>query len=381
MRFFVGEQTTGKNIIPIPASDGDYEIRRNREGSIRCDITLSSKAHRKLDLAQNAAEGRTYLALREGSHIFAGGPIWDHDYDDDTRRLSITAEGIWSLINRRFIAPAAVETLSLLLTSGDDEGKPNPAVATVFTAETWPVIVRGILEQGLARAGGELPIVFGPDGVGAHDKSYDAASFKPQGEALTDLTELVNGPEIEFRPQFNSDGDGVEWLTMTGDDAQLEIAQVGLPHRFDFSVPKRTVRGLKVKSSARDMASEAWATGGRQSAIALISRAASTVLADAGYPRMEALTAAHSTVTTQATLDAYAADSLQLGSMPRKWWSFETHMDSVPKLGSFFLGDYCDVVLRDNAYLPNGTHRRRIAAMAGSLKSRWVRITTDEVAG
>jgi hypothetical protein len=379
VRLFVGDLKTGRNIIPLPARDGDWEIRRNREGSLSCDITLSSKAHRKLDLRQNAAPGRTYLGIGEGSNILAAGPVWDHEYDDDTRRLRISAEGMWSMLNRRFIMPAAVETMSLLLTSGDDEGKPNPAVATLFTADTWPQIVKGILQQGFSRAGGALPIVFGADGTGAHDKSYDAASFKTQGEALMDLTELVDGPEIEFRPRYTTDGKGLEWVAMVGDDAQPEIASIGAPHRFDFSVPLRTVRKLAVKMSARDMVSEAWATGGRQAAVALISRAASSALTDRGYPRMESVSAAHSTVDLQTTLDAYAKDDLALQSSPAEWWTFETNIDAVPRIGSFALGDYCDLIIRNNAYLPTGKHRRRIAAMSGSLRSRWVRLTTDEV--
>lgn len=381
MKLFVGDMVTGRNIIPIPARDGDWEIRRNREGSLSCDITLSAKAHRRLDLRQNAAPGRTYLAIGEGDHLFGGGPIWDHTYDDDTRRLHLEAEGIWSMLNRRFIMPAAVETLSLLLTSGDDEGKPNPAVATLFTGQSWPAIVRRILQQGFARAGGQLPIVFGPDGVGAHDKSYDSAAFKPQGEALTDLTELIDGPEIEFRPEFMPDSRGVQWRALVGDDAKREISRGGLPHRFDFSVPLRTVRKLGVKLSARELSAEAWATGGRQSAVALIARAASNELLAKGYPRMESLSAAHSTVERQATLNAYAEDDLDLGSGLAEWWSFETNIDHVPKVGTFTLGDYCDVVIRNNAYLPDGKHRRRIAAMSGSLRSRWVKVTTDEVVG
>lgn len=379
MRVFVGELTTGRNIIPIPAKDGEWSIRRNRGGALSAEVTLSSKAHRRLDLRQSAMPGRAYLALAEGDVIFEAGPIWEHDYDDDTRRLRIDAEGIWSMLMRRFIMPTAVETIDLLLQSGDDAGKPNPAVATLFTGATWPAIVRGIIQQGMARAGGALPFVFGPDGVGAHDKSYDAASFKPQGEAFIDLTELVDGPEIEFRAEFAPGGVGVRWRPIVGDDANLQIARVGDPHRFDFSVPQRTVRRLQVRTSARDMVSEAWATGGRQAAIALISRAASQALQRAGFPRMESVSAAHSTVKEQATLDSYVQDDLILGSGLAEWWTFETNIDEVPKLGSFTLGDYCDVVLRRNPYLPDGKHRRRIAAMSGQLKSRWVKITTDEV--
>ncbi|WP_295821542.1 hypothetical protein [uncultured Microbacterium sp.] len=379
MRIFVGELTTGRNIIPIPARDGEWAIRRNRGGSLSAEVTLSAKAHRRLDLYQSAMPGRAYLAIAEGDFIFEAGPIWEHEYNDDSRRLRIDAEGIWSMLMRRFIMPAAVETIDLLLQSGDDAGKPNPAVATLFTGATWPAIVRQIIQQGMARAGGALPFVFGPDGVGAHDKSYDAASFKTQGEAFTDITELVDGPEIEFRAEFAPGGTGVQWRPMVGDDAQLQITRVGAPHRFDFSTPQKSVSGLVVKRSARDMTSEAWATGGRQAAIALISRAASDALQKAGFPRMESLSAAHSTVKEQATLDAYAWDDLGLGSGLAEWWSFDTDIDRVPKVGSFTLGDYCDVVLRRNPYLPDGTYRRRIAALSGQLRSRRAKVTTDEV--
>ncbi|WP_157813970.1 hypothetical protein [Microbacterium sp. BR1] len=103
------------------------------------------------------------------------------------------------------------------------------------------------------------------------------------------------------------------------------------------------------------------------------------MLLDRGYPRMESLSSAHSTVDQQDTLDAYADDDLALGSAPAEWWTFETNIDSVPKLGSLFLGDHADVILRNNAYLPDGKHPRRVAAMSGNLRSRWVAVTTDEV--
>lgn len=380
IKMLIGELSTGRKIIPIPASEGSWEIRRNRAGMISCEVTLTARQNRRLELRQNAGVGRAFLAIYEDDRILAAGPIWEHLYDDDSRQLSIQAEGMWSLLNRRFILPAAVETVSLLLTAGDDAGQPNPAVATTFTGDSWPLIVKGILEQGFARAGGELPIIFGSDGTGAHDKSYDAASFKTQGEAITDLTELLDGPEVEFRPFFTSDGTGVEWRAVVGDDTTPEIFSVGNPHRFDFSVPKRMARRLRVRSSARALTSEAWGTGGRQAAVALISRAASDALSTAGYPRMESLSNAHSTVELQDTLDQYTTADLALGSTPAEWWEWETNIDHLPRVSSLWLGDYCTAVLRGNAYLPDGSYRRRIAAMSGSLRSRWVRIVTDEAA-
>lgn len=378
MRFFLADAKTGRNIIPISGTSGRWEVRRNRSGDLTCTIPLSNKEHRRLNLYETAKPGASLLGIGEGSWIAEAGPIWEHDFDEDRQELALTAEGMWSMLRRRFIMPAAVETTSLLLTSGDDAGKPNPAVATNFVGRSWPHIVRRVLQQGMSRTGGALPLVFGPDGTGSHDKSYDAASFKTQGEAMLDLTELEGGPEIDLRPRYTQDGLGIEFLVRVGDDAQLQLSSIGEPHVFDFSVPKRTVRGLKVRRSARGLAAEAWATGGRQSAVALIARAASDAITTAGFPRMESLSSAHSTVTEQSTLDAYAAGELATSQNAHEWWSFETNVDKAPKLGSFWLGDYCSVKMRDSAYVPDGTYRRRIAALSGDSRSRWVRITTDE---
>lgn len=378
MRLFTGSMVTGRKIIPLPASDGEWEVRRNRFGAISCDITLAPEKHRALDLRENAAEGRSFLAFADGDRILEAGPIWDRQYDMDTRRLHLKAEGFWSLLWYRFILPSAVETTALLIQSGENAGQPNPAVATTFTGASWPEIVNGILQQGLDRVGGDLPVSFGPAGAGAHDKSYDAASFKTQGEAIQDLTELVNGPEVEFRPQFTADGVGVEWVPIVGDDAQREIISAGKPHRFDFTVRTPSVRGLKEKSSARGLTSEAWGTGGRQAALAIISRAASTLLTDRGYPRFESLSNAHSTVVEQATLDAYTAADLALGGSVSSWWEWETNTARSPKLSQLRLGDRATVVVKGDGYFPDGEHPRRIAAMSGRLRSRYVRLVADE---
>lgn len=378
MRFFLADAMTGRNIIPISASSGRWEVRRNRAGDVSCTIPLSNREHRRLNLYENAAPGRTMLGVGEEDWIAECGPIWDHEFDEDSGRLTITAEGELSILQRRHVMSTAVETNPLLIETGDDAGKPNPAVQVSFTGRSWPHIVRRILQLGMAREGGALPLAFGPDGTGSHDKSYDPASFKPQDEALIDLTELDDGPEIHLMPRYVGGRLGVEFLVRVGDDAKLQLSNGGLPHRFDFSASKRSVRGLRVKRSARMLASEAWATGGRQAAVALIARATSTALAGLGFPRMESLSNAHSTVTEQATLDEYARGELAASQKAHEWWSFETNVDKAPKLGTFWLGDYCDIVMRDSAYVPDGTYRRRIAALSGTLGSRWVRVTTDE---
>lgn len=372
----VADLVTGDRIQTLPTSEVKWERRILTPEQMTVSLTLAPRAHQLLDLRNSTVEAKTALAIVDGDTVLGAGPIWEREYDDTTGRWSGTAEGIWSLLEHAHVLPESVTSMPLLVPSGDDEGEPNPAVATTFTASTWPQIVQGLLAQRAARPGGTLPLEFGPAGTGAHDKSYEASAFKTIGEALTDLTRLVDGPEIEFTPQIVDNK--LRWLVRVGDDAQPQIQSV-TQHLFDFTPRNRSVRALRVRSSGRGLASELWGTGGRQAAKALFSRAWSPALVDAGFPRMEAVSSSHSTVVEQDTLDRYTERDLAQASAPLEWWSFEFHADRRPRLTDVSVGDLCTVRLKGNRYLPDGEYERRIVAMSGTSKSRWVRVTTDEV--
>jgi hypothetical protein len=372
----VADLVTGDRIQTLPTSNVRWEKRVTRPESVSVSMTLLPRAHQRLEMRNSTVEAKTALIVADDDVVLGAGPIWERTFDDADGRLSIDAEGVWSLLDRRNILPDTVSTLPLLIEAGDDAGEPNPAVRTAFVAKTWPQIVRGLIEQSETRPGGGLPFVFGPTGAGSHDKTYEASAFKTVGEALTDLTKLMGGPEIAFVPRIVDNK--LQWLVRVGDDDQLKI-QSPTVHLFDFTPAKKSVRGLRVKSSGAEMASEVWGTGGRQAALALFSRAYSSRLIDAGFPRMEIVSSAHSTVVEKPTLDKYTEADLAAASAPLEWWSWEFHADRMPRLADVNVGDICTVRLRGNRYLPDGDHQRRIVALSGDSSSRWVRVTTDEV--
>lgn len=376
MRVQVADMTTGDRIQNLPASEIRWEKRIVTPEDLSVTLTLAPRAHQRLDLRNSTTGGKAALIVMDGDRCLGAGPIWKRGYWDSTGRMTIEATGLRSLLDGSFILPDSVATLPLLVQSGEDEGEPNPAVATTFTAKTWPQIVRGLIEQRAARPGGSLPLVFGASGTGAHDKAYEASAFKTIGDALVDLTKLDDGPEIDFTPRIRDNR--LEWVVQVGDDAKRELASVTV-HEFDFTPAKRSVRALQVSDDATGMASEVWGTGGRQASKALFSRAASTALIQAGFPRMEAVSSDHSTVVEQATLDKYTRADLQVASAPMELWSWEFHADKRPRLADVNVGDYCSVKIAGNRYLPDGTYTRRIVALSGSSSSRWVRVTTDEV--
>lgn len=379
IRAQVCDLVTGGKLQTLPAANIRWEQRILEPETMRVEVTLKPDAHQLLDLRGSTWEARTALVISDGNKVLGAGPIWEREYDDKTRKWSCTASGLWSLLDHRYILPNNATASNLLITVGDKEDTPNPTVATVFTAKTWPQIVQGLLTQAATRPGGQLPLVYGAKGTGSHDKSYDASSFKSIGEALDDLTRLMDGPEIRFTPRIRDNR--LEWVVEVGDDTQPEITSQ-TEHRFDFTAPAGFARALKTRSSGKELASEVWATGGRQASKALFARAYDDSLIRAGFPRMEMVSSAHSTVVEQSTLDRYARQDVQTAARPLEWWSWEFHADHSPLLELVNVGDYCRVHVRGHRYIPDSPpegYRRRIVALSGDSRSRWVSVTTDEV--
>lgn len=380
IRVQVANLTTGDRLQDLPVSNVRVESRILSPETARVRLTLKPRTHQRLDIRNATVEWKSALVVSDGQRILAAGPITDRDYDDETREWSGDAEGAWAILYRRFIMPRHATAENLLIQSGDDEGEPNPAVATNFTQKSWPFIVKALIEQSTSLDGGTLPFVFErDDGAGAHDKSYDASSFKSVGEALEDLTQLVDGPEISFIPQIVDNR--LRWLVRVGDDEKLELSSPTV-HSFDFTPVKRSVRRLKVKSSGSELGSVAWGTGGRQAAKALFARAFSPVLLEAGFPRLESVSSAHSTVVEQPTLQRYTDRDLELASTPIEWWSWQTDADRVPRLADLQVGDYCVVHIKGNAYLPDSPPEgfmRRIVSLSIDSATRWVTVVTDGV--
>ena len=377
VRLMVADTVTGDKIQTIPTGDMRWEQRILSPESLSASVTLKPGLHQRLDLYSATTPAKSTMIVADGENILAAGPVIDSDFDDDGGSLQMSAAGIWDELKFRPIYPANTTAKNLVLTSGEDEGEPNPAVRTTFTGRSWPYIVRTLVEQSMARPGGALPIVFEGDGTGAHDKSYDASSFKSLGEALEDLTQLQNGPEITFTPRFRNNR--LEYVCRVGDDATLNIAGSTV-HRFDFTSALRSVRSLKVKRSGAELASTVWGSGGQQESVALYARSHSPRLIDAGFPLREKVLSSNSTVTQLPTLQRYTDAELEASSAPRAFWSWEFHGGRAPLLADVKVGDWCQVwIPAGHPFLPEGRHLRRIVGLSGDGVSPWVSVTTDEV--
>ncbi|WP_100813002.1 hypothetical protein [Microbacterium lacus] len=99
--------------------------------------------------------------------------------------------------------------------------------------------------------------------------------------------------------------------------------------------------------------------------IQLEARASSTALLSAGFPMLEAVESRNS-VLRASTLQAYADEGVARGSGHVETFEIVARRDRVPKLGTYWPGDYALVRTAKTARLPAGRYRVRIVRVAFS---------------
>jgi hypothetical protein len=371
----VTDLVTGRNILNVPFTAASWKKARNSADTLSCTVPMSSRAVRKLDLWNATTPAKTIMAAVENDVVMAMGEIWSRRWSEDGNQLTLNASR--SLFKHRTVLPPMADIDDVIdPVSGDTAA----AFGTDLVGMTYGQMVKTLAMQALGWAGGSLPIVFEADEVGgAYEKHWKAANLSILDTEITDFTNLVNGIDIDFFGRRTSDKLGVEWLLRTGKLGAEEIHGLTV-HRWDLSVPKPSARNLTVSDDASTMTGQAWVAGGRQDGTAVVQRATNHNLTGVGYPLLESVDSSHPDASDPTTLMDYAQQDVDLGAAPANTWTFQARATSNPRVGSYWPGDYCDIVIpRGHPWINRaGAHRREIASISGDQDGKWVTVETEE---
>jgi hypothetical protein len=376
VRFVVGDLLTGRRIQTVPAILGKWSSVLNRGGDVSCTVPLTDPATRRLGLAQSALPGKAFLAAVEGDVVLQAGPIWKHTYQNDTERLTIDAGGLWTYFDHRVILPytdtnptdPATDTrFSDVVTDPDDPGYPWPD----DTRKSYQGIIRAYIEQAASWASGDVPVILPAEIPGDRERWEKGANLAFVGERIAALTAVLGGPDVRFAPRLTSDKLGVEWPVLIGTptEPQLFSAQDVI---FKVGIAGSSVSGLEYSVDATSLGSNAYASGGRGTDTTIISVASDPTLIDAGFPLLDIVDSSHGTVSEQDTMDRYASEAAQRGKTPIAAMSFYHDVSQRPLIGSFNVGDFASVSIRDNAYIAKGRYRMRITSLSGDEQGKRV---------
>ncbi|MBQ9917344.1 MAG: hypothetical protein IJO71_09110 [Microbacterium sp.] len=236
----------------IPASSASFELPLNRDGSLDISVALPMVdpiTGVSVDLPNILVPGRDFLGWVEKrgdvETIIEAGPIWGDPFNFPAQSR-IVASGLWSYFDHRYVLPVLAP------------GQLPRDVTTKLTGLHLRTIVKRLVQQACSHAGAGLPIDFEPDYAGEHEREYPGSDLKWVGEALDELTNVENGPDITFRPHWGEDRRHVRWTLLTGDP---ELSQEGHAHYWDVSVPDPHATVTSLDRDATELSSRDFQVG------------------------------------------------------------------------------------------------------------------------
>lgn len=362
-----GELRTGKILTTVPCVSASWSVVYRDAGQIACDVPLDALSEADAaELVGYLDPARCFLAVRVGDLIVEAGPIWRHDWDDDTGILKVTGAGLWSLFDHR-------KVMKVLAT-----GEKPAATSLSWSGWSLATIAKRLVETAMSHTGGSLPLVLPADEAGGHERTYPGHLLKGLGEALRDLTKVIGGPDLDFAPRLTADRLGIEWVMRAGTEAQPLLSQSGQDWRWDTTVPRSGLSGLSVTRDATGLGYRAWVPGSGMEQGLPIAMREDLAATGAGYPLLE-VEESYSSVTEQATLDAHAAALVARSVRPWVTWKWDAELSGPPIVAEVRPGDWALVnVPAYHRYLRalsvTGQYRTRVLGISGDL-SHVVKIT------
>lgn len=376
--FFIGDLRTGRRIYPLRALSGSWSDVLNDSGDLSCTVSLKDPAMKRLNLFESATPGKTFLAAFDDVDGLQAGPIWARDWDDDNGKLTLSASGMWSYFDHRVLLPILAGRLPSDPTT-DTRYMPYSAPGTDYpwatdTRKSLQGIARALVVQARTWTGGDVPIILPSEIAGSAERAYRGADVAMVGQRLRALTEVLGGPDIKFTPRWTSDRLGVEWVMQIGTPTQPLIFA---PQETTFyaGTDKSSVTKLRVKDSGLDLGSQGFSSGGSSVEKALAAVSYDPLLVNAGYPLLDVVDRARSTVSEVATLQGYADELVLQGRKPQRTFTFTHNLSVQPYLGALATGDFAKVRVTNNRFLPSGEYRMRLLARSGDVKGKDVDLT------
>lgn len=293
-------------------------------------------------------------------------PITEDPVSDTAK---ISCKGLGFLLENRFVL--------------DDEflpevGTPSAAAMKNLTKSTFSrkgyslgTIAQDIVKAATAKTGGYLPIRYGTPretGAGLNERNYEGFNLANIGawKLLTELSEVTNGPDFTFRPEY-VDGDEamVRWVMYNGTVAQPTIHQTSTLD-LDTTAPIGPVASVSPTRSSTNLTSRVYWTGAGEGA-GILLRAAQDLSRLRDYTPLVETVGSTSDSENASLIQAHANAALADGKEPLTQLSVSMDgADRSAEIGTWFVGDSARVTVKGWLDIKDGTTQRRIISAKGS---------------
>lgn len=371
MRALLCETRTGKPVVDLEVSVWDYDCGILAPDKLSVTVPAYTPRAQSMDLLELLTPYKYSVALVDESVegvpvVCAAGPITSRVPDDDSdgrTSFKVMARGPEVLFDYWHIR--AFPGWPLI----DAAGKPTGTYDMAFTGMSLGTIIKKLVQERAKWVGNELPLVFEADRSGSREYArHEAVDGKPLLEALDQIGDRSDGVEWALVPEID-DLDQVTYRLVTGTDAAQII--VGADHlTWNVGGMSPDVRGVEPNDLVGEVATDAIFHAGKGDDKIMLARASDTALVDDGWPRLEVWDSSHSSVTVQATLQAWA-DGRVSGVASRP--SFDVR---AVRADGVRYGDLVELASQGHWFWPDGVVTVRVMSVSRSSSDPdWVGVS------
>lgn len=349
----VADTVTGAILADVQPRDApSFSRKLTDKGAWTVNVLPEDRANAAVNLHAVSTCGRYSWIVLADDFVVQAGPVWTFQYDENTRNLSVSGAGIQSLLDRRVLRNAAGPADNIVHVDND----------LVLNNFTLRGIAREIIANSLAPTGYGLPIDVPAAETGTNTRTYEGYDLATVWDRLIELSKVIDGPELDFRPYLTSTGLNLRWELLIGSPTLGDQATAAV---WDYGGALSQI-DIDVNGSASSC-TKAWAKGSGTERTMTAGYAADATLVGLGYPATDFVDNDHTSATEKSTLDSYAAADLEKFQAPTETWKCSVRIDGTsrganvsPKLGTWALGDAPQFGISGHPWIADGQYRRRI---------------------
>jgi hypothetical protein len=226
-------------------------------------------------------------------------------------------------------------------------------------------IAKRVVEQSQKKPGGSLPISFPiADESANHERTYRGFNLQNinTDDVLTKLSNVINGPDIMFKPRLIQDNQ-LTFDFWTGTDKQPRIYQKYTPV-WDTTPARGEVVDMSTIVTGSYQTFRTYSTGAGQDEGLLIKVATNDGPLQAQYPLLETVVNVGNSENPTVVAN-HGISNLWVNKEPLLEVQMTVRADGPIPLGDFWPGDLVHVITQGWLSLPDGMTEMRLLSIVG----------------
>lgn len=357
-RAWVAETITGLVVADVVlAENPQFERAINDKGSWTVALHIDERLNRRDDFVTYVRPAWYSWIVAYDDRPIQAGPVWTHGFNEEDRKLTVSGSGMAGMMDRRVVRRAG----------GMPHKITDPSNDLAYRNLSLPGIMRALVADNLAQDGYGLPIDLPSPESGTAERNYYGYSLAMMWDRMSELAEVINGPEFDLAPVFINNGTAMRWQLRVGGPY---LGDAESPAVWDYGGALSHI-DVDVNGSAAPI-TRSYVKGSGEDAAMLTGYAQNDAAIAAGYPGMDHVDSDHTSVVEPPTLAAYAQQNIRELAAAEETWSCTVRLDGLrtrgievsPGVGSWNLGDSPIFGVSGHPWIADGDYRRRILGYA-----------------